>query len=189
MAADEMEKEGKLRPAIIDSRTTSMALGFLTTKVAELNLQGMSAIDIQKYVEDMKKRTFAMVALPTIKYVAAGGRWLAGTLLQIKPILMVHSGKIEEVAKVRTWENTKERFLKIIQPMEFEQVAVMFSNNYTEAEEFKARVPAPRSNEVLVRQMGSTITTHAGKQVLAVCGILTSQSPVLTPAEAAKIKY
>jgi len=180
-------EEIKPTPIIVDSGTTSMALGFLAVEAAELNLKGKTAIEIQEEIESMKQRTVAVVGLPTIKYVTSGGRWLAGSLLQIKPILMMYGGKLGEVEKVRTWRKTKERLAKIVQSLKFDQIAIMFGENDAEADEFISHIPTPSSNKILKVQMGSAILTHAGPQVLAVCGILTPDSPRLTPAMAASI--
>ena len=63
----------------------------------------------------------------------------------------------------------------------------MFGENDAEADEFITHIPTPRSKEILKVQMGSSILTHAGPQVLAVCGILTPDSPQLTPTIAAAL--
>lgn len=185
MAAKEIHRP----PKIIDSRTTSMTLGFFAIEAAKMAADGKSASEIQKRIEDMKKRALAIVGLPTLKYVVAGGRvghisGLVGGLLQIKPILMMDKGIIEEVEKVRTWGKTKERLAHITRSLIFEHIAVMFGENSDEAGEFIDNIKSSALKEIHKVQMGSTILTHAGPQVLAVCGILVPGSPQLTPAMA-----
>jgi DegV family protein with EDD domain len=185
-------KEMAAAPTIIDSRTTSMALGFLAIDAARMALDGKSAKEIQEHIEDRKKRAVAIVGLPTLKYVVAGGRvshiqGLMGGILQIKPILMMHEGKIEEVEKVRTWAKTKERLAEIVKSLKFEHIAVMFGENDDEAGEFVDDIKKYVSKQILKMQMGSAILTHSGPQVIAVCGILKPGSPQLTPTLAAAI--
>jgi DegV family protein with EDD domain len=185
-------KEMVLPPKIIDSRTTSMALGFLAIDAAQMAFDGKSATKIQEQIEDRKQRTVAIVGLPTLEYVVAGGRvshidGLIGSMLKIKPILMMHEGKIEEVEKVRTWGKTKERLIEIVKSLKFEHIAVMFGDNDTEASEFIDDIKAFCSSKILKMQMGTAILTHSGPQVLAVCGILKPGSPQLTPTLAAAI--
>jgi DegV family protein with EDD domain len=185
-------KEMIQAPKIIDSRTTSMTLGFLAIDAAQMALDGKPATEIQEQIEDKKQRTVAIVGLPTLKYVVAGGRvshiqGLMGGILHIKPILMMHEGKMEEVEKVRTWGKTKERLIEIIKSLKFEHIAVMFGENDTEANEFIDDIKAFCSNKILKMQMGSAILTHSGPQVLAVCGILKPGSPQLTPTLPAAI--
>jgi len=189
MAAKEMANP----PKIIDSRTTSMALGFLAIEAALQILKGKSASEIQENIEDRKKRAVAIVGLPTLKYVVAGGRvghikGFFGGLLNVKPILMMDKGKIEEVEKVRTWGKTKERLIEIVKSLSFEDIAVMFGDNSIEADEFIDDIKTPKSPKILKVQMGSAILTHSGPQVIAVCGILKPGSPQLTPAMAAAIQ-
>jgi DegV family protein with EDD domain len=179
-------------PKIIDSRTTSMALGFLAIDAAQMAFDGKPATEIQEQIEDRKQRAVAIVGLPTLKYVVAGGRvghiqGLMGGILQIKPILMMHQGKIEEVEKVRTWSKTKERLIEIVKSLKFEHIAVMFGENDNEAGEFVDDIKKYVSKQILKMQMGSAILTHSGPTVLAICGILKPGSPQLTPTMAAAI--
>jgi len=188
MAAEEMP----LKPKIVDSRMTSMALGFLAIEAALEKLSGKSASEIEENIENRKKRAVAIVGLPTLKYVVAGGRvghirGLMGGLLQVKPLLMMHKGIIEEVERVRTWSKTKERLIKIARSLSFEHLAVMFGENSTEADEFIADIKTPDSPKILKVQMGSAILTHSGPLLIAICGILKPGSPQLTPSMAAAI--
>jgi DegV family protein with EDD domain len=183
MASEEMI----LKPKIVDSRMTSMTLGFLAIEAAEQKLKGKSASEIQENIENMKKRAVAIVGLPTLKYVVAGGRvghikGLVGGLLQVKPILMMDKGKIEEVEQVRTWSKTKERLVKIVRSLDFDHIAIMFGENSTEADEFIDEIKKPELKNILKIQMGSAILTHSGPQVIAICGILKPGSPQLSPA-------
>jgi DegV family protein with EDD domain len=181
-----------LKPKIVDSKTTSMTLGFLAIEAALEKLRGKSASEIEENIENRKKLAVAIVGLPTLKYVVAGGRvshirGLVGSILQVKPILMMHKGKIEEVEQVRVWGKTKERLLKIAKTLNFDHIAVMFGDNSAEADEFIDNLKSPSLKKILKIQMGSAILTHSGPQVIAICGILKPGSPQLTPAMAAAI--
>jgi DegV family protein with EDD domain len=185
-------KEINQTPIITDSRTTSMALGFLAIDAAQMALDGMPAKKIQEHIEDEKQRAVAIVGLQTLKYVVAGGRvshikGLVGGILQVKPILMMHKGKIEEVEQVRTWSKTKERLVTIARSLRFEHLAVMFGENSTEADEFIDDIKTPDSPNILKVQMGSAILTHSGPKLIALCGILKPGSLQLTPAMAASL--
>lgn len=163
-------------PLVVNSETTSMALGFLAIEAARLARQGKPASEIVTEIKKMKKRCFAMVALPTTIYVERGGRishiqGVIGSALNICPILEVRGGRVESFEKPRTWSKAKARLLEIARGIDFEQVAVMYVESDEEAREFIKGLPIPRSREVLLVQLGTALAVHVGPGGLAVCGI------------------
>ena len=179
-------------PYVISADTTSMALGFMVIEAARMKAQGKSPEEIQKYVESTKHRTVAMIALPTLTYIQKGGRIshlsrLMGNMLRIKPIIMVHEGKIEEVQQIRTWGNAKERLAEIILTQKFDKVAVMFGENEADADWLIGKLPVPTSKQILKVHLSAAILAHSGPLGLGVCGILTPDSPQLTPALAREL--
>ena len=104
MGCKDMEYSNKIH--IVDSKTSSVALGLLVEKTAQLIRKGF---DLDEIVERLKltiKNTRIFVAVPTLKYIIRSGRLnktkgLLGTLLNLKPILTINSdGNIVEAAKV-----------------------------------------------------------------------------------------
>jgi len=104
MGCKDREYSNKIH--IVDSKTSSVALGLLVAKAAEL-IQGRckleEIIDRLKIAADNVK---IFISIPTLKYLMRSGRLnktkgLLGTLLNLKPILTVNSdGNIVEAAKV-----------------------------------------------------------------------------------------
>jgi len=104
MGCKDMEYSNKIH--IVDSKTSSVALGLLVAEAAEL-IQGRckleEIIDRLKIAADNAK---IFISIPTLKYLMRSGRLnktkgLLGTLLNLKPILTVNSdGNIVEAAKV-----------------------------------------------------------------------------------------
>jgi len=164
------------RPRVIDSGTTSMALGFLALEAARLARQGRSPAEIIATIEEMKTRSVAMVALPTTKYVELGGRishlkGIAASMLRICPILEVRDGRVQELEKPRTWRVAKARLLEVARGIDFEHLAVMYVESDAEADELIRGLPVPRSREILKVQLGAALASHIGPGGLAVCGI------------------
>ena len=104
MGCKDMEYSNKIH--IVDSKTSSVALGLLVVEAAQLIRKGF---DLDEIVERSKlaiKNTSIFIAVPTLKYLIRSGRLnktkgLLGTLLNLKPILTVNSdGNIVEAAKV-----------------------------------------------------------------------------------------
>ncbi|MBA7588752.1 DegV domain-containing protein [subsurface metagenome] len=104
MGCKDMEYSNKIH--IVDSKTSSVALGLLVKETAQLIRKGF---DLDEIVERLKlaiKNTRIFIAVPTLKYLIRSGRLnktkgFLGTLLNLKPIMTVNSdGYIVEAAKV-----------------------------------------------------------------------------------------
>jgi DegV family protein with EDD domain len=174
-------------PFVIDTRITSMSMGFLAMMAARKNADGMPAPEIAATVEREKHRAVAVFILQDLKWAAKGGRIspamaLAGKLANIKPIMMIYVGSVVEVQRIHTWGKAKSRLATLIQSMKFADLAIMYGANSTEVDEFISHVPVPTSKEILKAQMGAAILTHSGPVLIAACGILAPGSPPVTPA-------
>ena len=80
---------------------------------AEAAAGGASADDVVALVEDLAARTHVFGALDTLDNLKKGGRIggaqaLVGSILSIKPILDISSGKVEEAGKPRTRKKALE---------------------------------------------------------------------------------
>ena len=104
--------------SVVDSRQLSLAEGFQVLDAAEGAEAREDKASILKRLEKMQERTHVFGALPTLKYLAMGGRVgkLAasfGNTLEIKPILTSLDGKLDMLEKVRTWRKAKQRLVAL----------------------------------------------------------------------------
>lgn len=104
MGCKDREYSNKIH--IVDSKTSSVALGLLVAKAAEL-IQGRCKLEeIINRLKIAADNVKIFISIPTLKYLMRSGRLnktkgLLGTLLNLKPILTVNSdGNIVEAAKV-----------------------------------------------------------------------------------------
>jgi DegV family protein with EDD domain len=86
------------RVTLLDSGQLSLGTGFLVEKAAEMAAAGNSVAEIMPMLEDQARRSYVFAALDTLEYLKRSGRmnkYVAGiaTLLKIKPILTMNSGK------------------------------------------------------------------------------------------------
>ncbi len=77
---------------------------------------GKSAKEIKDYLEQTKADTGVYIAVDTLKYLKKGGRVTPaaaaiGTLLNIKPILQIHGGKLDAYAKVMSMKQAKAKMI------------------------------------------------------------------------------
>ncbi len=93
---------------IIDSKTSTGALGFVVLEAARAARAGKSLAEVVQVVQDMISRVKFFFAPDTLKYLIKIGRApktaIIGELLQVKPIIgMVNgTGLIENLGRVRT---------------------------------------------------------------------------------------
>ncbi len=103
---------------VFDSLQLCLAQGFQVLAAAEAAEAGQSKEEIMALVQQVKDNVHVFGALPTLKYLAMGGR--VGKLaagfadtLNIKPILTSKEGKLDLLEKVRTWRKARERLVSL----------------------------------------------------------------------------
>jgi len=104
MGCKDMEYSNKIH--IVDSKTSSVALGLLVDEAAQLIQEKFKLEEIINRLKIAVDNVKIFISIPTLKYLIRSGRLsktkgLLGTLLNLKPILTVNSdGNIVEAAKV-----------------------------------------------------------------------------------------
>ena len=104
--------------AVVDSRQLSLAEGYQVIVAAEALSGGAGKDEVLSLIEDVQGRIHVYAALPTLKYLAMGGRMgklaagLADTM-NIKPILSANDGKLDLLEKIRTWRKAKKRLVEL----------------------------------------------------------------------------
>jgi fatty acid kinase fatty acid binding subunit len=104
---------------VIDTRLVASPLGTLVGLAAQWAEQGLDADTITTRVESMARccRIYFLVA--TLEYLARGGRIggasaLLGSVLQIKPILALQDGRVEQFERERTQRRAVQRLKEIV---------------------------------------------------------------------------
>jgi DegV family protein with EDD domain len=95
------------RISVVDSRTTSLCQMVMVIAAGEAVAAGRSRSEIVSMLESMAQESETIFVVDTLEYLHKGGRIgtasrLLGTLLDVKPILYVHEGKVEPLSKVRS---------------------------------------------------------------------------------------
>ncbi len=88
-------------------------------QAAYLIKQGKSAKEIKEYLEQTRGENGIYIAVDTLKYLKKGGRVTPaaaaiGTLLNIKPILQIHGGKLDAYAKVMSMRQARTKMLQAV---------------------------------------------------------------------------
>jgi DegV family protein with EDD domain len=143
-------KKPGLNIAIIDSRTTTGALGFIALEAARAASAGKKLADVVKVAEDMVSRVKFILALDTLKYLVKSGRApkgaLVANLIHVKPIVGMVSmtGLVESLGKaigknrsLRMVNDLLKEYTDIKQPL---HLIVHYSNNISDGQELKELV-------------------------------------------------
>jgi DegV family protein with EDD domain len=165
---------------LVDSLSTSMAMGFQVLAAARLAANGGSLQECKAVAEKAKAQTGVYFAVNTLEYLKRGGRIggaaaFLGTALKLKPLLELRDGQIEAVERVRTLSKTLDRLLDLVEtkldhnegPV---RLCVIHGNSMAEAEQLldKAvnRFSSSMVAEALISDISPVIGTHAGPGAL-----------------------
>ena len=91
---------------VVDSGTGAVGSGILTQLALKLLDEGLTAEEIAQRLEEEKKKIVIVALVDTLEYLKKGGRIsktvaLAGSVLNIKPVLSVVDGEIHLLGKAR----------------------------------------------------------------------------------------
>ena len=160
---------------VVDSEMVSMGLGLLATEAATIANSGKG---LQQVVEEVKQSissTHVWALFDTLKYLALGGRIgkakaLLGTILNIKPILVVKDGEMAPASQARTRAKGIGMLYNYVNTvMDIQDLSVVYSTTPDEAQVLADRIGAmfDRSRIRLAR-LGPALGVHAGPGALAV---------------------
>ncbi len=104
---------------VIDSKLTSMALGFCVVESAKLASQGATLAECTAFGNKAITQSGAVFTVSDLGYLHRGGRInsaaaFLGTALNLKPTMELRGGKIEAVGKVRTFSKAMDSLVEML---------------------------------------------------------------------------
>jgi DegV family protein with EDD domain len=166
------EEDGD-RVHVIDTETASMAMAMLALAIQRRLDVGTSDEEIHALIESFQRDNRVVFTVGTLDYLAKGGRIgkaqaLAGTILNVKPILSVEDGVIVPIARVRGRQKALEEFGRLFTEATENRPGLHVSIAHADAPEWvdvltdlvqKAR---PQAELDVVATLGAVVGTHAG---------------------------
>ena len=154
---------------VIDSGTVTMPIAFLCRVAAE----SASVEEATAAVEERVPKCRVLALLDTLRYLEMGGRIgraqaAIGTMLDLKPLLLVVDREIKPVDRVRTRSRAIPRMIEHFRgDLPVEHMAVMHAQAADEAEQIAAdlRKEFPDA-EIPIGQIGSVLGTHTGPKAM-----------------------
>ena len=181
MLAGEDEYEGKV--FVVDNHRISVTQYQSVKDAMMLADMGMDGAQIKKRLEETAAESVIFVTVDTLKYLKKGGRITPaaaalGTLLRIKPVLIILGEKLDSFAKARTMKQAKTLMMNAIQKELDERLhdseckdchlAIAHSDNEEAALEFKKEVEERFPDaDIYLAPLSLSIACHIGPGSLA----------------------
>lgn len=169
--------------AVFDTKAAGMGVGMLALQAAQYAARGLPFHVVKRLVAQLIEDTYTFFSINTMEYLQRGGRIgrataIAGTLLQIKPILCFakDGGEIYTAAKVRGRRAVIPRLLELVKEIAAREGAsrlrynLMVCDGGAPAEgaalEAAVKKALPGAEQVVHGQLDATLAVHLGPELL-----------------------
>jgi DegV family protein with EDD domain len=172
----------KIPIKVVDSRATSMGLGWQVLAAARASESGADLCNVIDRIKQVRRRIFQYAGLDTLEYLKKGGRigdaarW-ATSLLKIKPVVALNilTNMVEPIGLARTYaammETLYRKFFEQMKDRTNLRIAVLHGNMPVEAEALAERISQEiKPVELLVNSTGPVVGLHTGPGALGICG-------------------
>ncbi|MDL2248079.1 DegV family protein [Tyzzerella sp. OttesenSCG-928-J15] len=163
---------------VIDSYLVTYLQGLLVMDIAEYKAEGKTMDEISDIVDTYKKDSYIFVTVDSLSHLQNGGRIgkataLAGSLLNIKPIISYEDGELNAHSKVRGRKKALHEIVNIsegiLKGKADEYRIVALHNGYEEDAKELVTCMAERNLTVSsIQKVGITISVHIGPTAAAI---------------------
>jgi DegV family protein with EDD domain len=157
----------------VDTETASLAVGLLALAIQRRLARGTSDDELVALIDRFKRDNGVVFTVGTLEYLQKGGRIgraqaLAGTILNVRPILSIDDGVIHPIGKVRGRQKALEEFGRVFAGATKNAPDLRIAIAHADAPEWidvltdlvaKAR---PQAEIELIENLGAVVGTHAG---------------------------
>ena len=157
----------------VDTNSASLAVALLAEAVDRRLERGTTDEEVEQLVERFKRDARVIFTTATLEYLKRGGRIgkaqaLAGSLLNVKPILALQDGVVEPIGRVRGRQKALEEFGRLFTEQTEDREGLRVAIAHAQAPEWvdvltdMARRLRPKATIDLVEPLGAVVGTHAG---------------------------
>jgi len=161
------------RVRVVDTETASLACALLAEAIDRRLERGTTDEEIEGLVERFLRENGVVFTVGTLEYLQKGGRIgkgqaLAGSLLNVKPILSVEDGVIVPVARARGRQKALQEFERLFTAETEDREGLHLAIAHANAPEWidvlteLATRSRPKATIDLVEPLGAVVGTHAG---------------------------
>jgi DegV family protein with EDD domain len=166
---------GRHKIVVIDSQLVTVGLGMLVTAAARAAASGASLDEVVRLVRGMIPRIYIGFFVETLDFLERGGRIgkaqaVLGTMLNIKPLLILEEGEIVALEKVRNRAKAIEKLVEFITEFtHIQKLVVLHGNTPLDVQMLIEQTGLVIPNlDISVDHYGPVTATHVGTDALGV---------------------
>jgi DegV family protein with EDD domain len=161
------------RVRVVDSLSASLAIAMLSHAVQRRLTRGTTDEEIGELVERFRRDCGVVFTVETLEYLQRGGRIgraraLAGSLLNVRPILSVSEGEVVPVARVRGRQKAIAEFERRLVDATEDRAGLRVAIAHADAAEWVGTLSElvwrvrPQADIEFTETLGAVVSTHAG---------------------------
>jgi fatty acid kinase fatty acid binding subunit len=170
IAASEL---GDSRVRVVDSETASLAIAMLAHAIQRRLARGTTDVELAELVERFRRDIGVVFTVETLEYLQRGGRIgraaaLAGSLLNVRPILAIEDGEVVAVARVRGRQKALAEFERRFSDATEDRPGLRIAIAHADAPEWVGTLSElvwrvrPKAEIEFTGTLGAVVSTHAG---------------------------
>ncbi|MBA3566594.1 MAG: DegV family protein [Actinobacteria bacterium] len=170
LAASEL---GGDRVHAVDSRTASLAIAMLAHAIQRRLARGTTDAELAALVKRFQRDSTVIFTVETLEYLQRGGRIgraaaLAGSLLNVRPILSVQDGEVVAVARVRGSKKAMVEFERRFAEATEDRPGLRVAIAHADAPEWVGTLSElvwrvrPKAEIEFTATLGAVVSTHTG---------------------------
>ncbi len=165
------------RVQVFDSKQLSLGCGFQVLSAAEAIANSVPFSEIAKHLTNLQKKLKVIAVLDTLEYLRRSGRvsWAKariGGLLNLKPLIELIDGRVENLGAVRTTRVANKRILEMLREVgRVERLAILHTNAEDRAQQFLADIAPVLPTKPLVINVTTAIGAHLGPNGLGFAAV------------------
>lgn len=158
---------------VVDSLTASLAIAMLAHAIQRRLARGTTDEEIDALIERFHRESGVVFTVETLEYLQRGGRIgraaaLAGSLLNVRPILGVQDGEVVAVARVRGRPKALTEFERRFEAATQDRAGLRVAIAHADAPEWVGTLSElvwrvrPKAEIEFTATLGAVVSTHTG---------------------------
>jgi DegV family protein with EDD domain len=161
------------RVRVVDSKTASLAIAMLAHAIQRRLARGSTDVEIAALIERFHRDCEVIFTVETLEYLQRGGRIgraaaLAGSLLNVRPILGIQEGEVVAVARVRGRPKAIAEFERRFEAATEDRAGLRVAIAHADAPEWVGTLSEivwrlrPKAEIEFTATLGAVVSTHTG---------------------------